>query len=270
MISIPKYFFQKGKQVLRHFPSKEVDINHNNRDYFIMSFSFVAVTLCFLIDSVASIELQYALGIAGWASLLALLYGECKYVRAQVLIAVAFATIGENFASIFMAGYTYRLENVPAFVPPGHGIVYLTAVVLGRSSLFLKYARKITVFVVLVGGSWSLLALTESIGRKDEIGAILFCIYLLYLFKGRSPMVYLGAFFITTWVELIGTSLGTWNWAAIDPASTLTQGNPPSGVAAWYCLVDAVAMGGAIPALNLTKKVMRFFGFELNDETVNN
>jgi len=248
--------------LLRHFPKKDIDINHNNRDYFIVAFSFVAVTLCFLIDSVASIELQYALGIAGWASLLALLYGECKYVRAQVLIAVTFATIGENFASIFMAGYTYRLENIPAFVPPGHGIVYLTAVVLGRTSLFLKNARKITIFVVIVGSIWSLVALTETIGRKDEIGTLLFGIYLLYLFKGRSPMVYLGAFFITTWVELIGTSLGTWNWAAIDPASTLTQGNPPSGVAAWYCLVDAVAMGGAIPALQLAKRGVKFLGIK--------
>ena len=262
--------FIKVCTLLRHFPNKNIEINHDNRDYFIITFSFIAVTLCFLIDSVASIELQYALGIAGWISLLALLYGECKYVRAQVLIAVTFATIGENFASIYMAGYTYRLENVPAFVPPGHGIVYLTAVVLGRTSLFLKYARKITVFVVIVGSIWSLMALTETIGRKDEIGTILFCIYLLYLFKGRSPMVYLGAFFITTWVELIGTSLGTWNWAAIDPASTLTQGNPPSGVAAWYCLVDAVAMGGAIPAIHFTKKILSFFGFEQSDKTLNN
>ena len=26
-------------------------------------------------------------------------------------------------------------------------------------------------------------------------------------------MVYLGAFFITTWLELIGTAVGTWKWA---------------------------------------------------------
>ncbi|MEE9336565.1 MAG: hypothetical protein V3U87_00665, partial [Methylococcaceae bacterium] len=201
-----------------------------------------------------------------WVSLIYLLLGECKYVRAQVFIAVSFATIGEHFASIFMAGYTYRLENVPAFVPPGHGIVYLTAVVLGRTDIFLKNARKIIVFVVLAGSIWSILTLTGSIGRKDEIGTLLFCIYLLYLFKGRSPMVYLGAFFITTWVELIGTSLGTWNWAAIDPASTLTQGNPPSGVAAWYCLVDAVAMGGAPYVLNLVSKVKGRFE-EKNTET---
>jgi hypothetical protein len=241
--------------MFRHYPDKPIEINHNQRDYYIIAFAFIVVTLCFLIDSVASIELQYVLGVGGWASLLFLLYGESHHVKAQVLIAVTFATIGENFASIYMAGYTYRLGNLPAFVPPGHGIVYLTAVVLGRCSLFIKYARKITFFVVLVGGIWSVLALTGTVGRKDEIGTILFCIYLLYLFKGRSPMVYLGAFFITTWVEIIGTSLGTWNWAAIDPASTLTQGNPPSGVAAWYCLVDAVAMSGAIPILHFAKKV---------------
>jgi len=45
--------------------------------------------------------------------------------------------------------------------------------------------------------------------------------------------------------KLIGTAVGTWKWAAIDPVLGLPQGNPPSGVAAWYCLVDAVAIGGA-------------------------
>ncbi|MCK4840857.1 MAG: hypothetical protein KAT04_03115 [Methylococcales bacterium] len=254
--------------MLRHFPDIDVEITHNKRDYLIVSYAFVAVTLCFLIDSVASIGLQYALGVAGWLSLFVMLWGECKYVRAQVIVAVTFATIGENFASIFMAGYTYRLENVPAFVPPGHGIVYLTAVILGRSGFFLKYARKLVVIVVLVGAIWSICALTGLIGRSDEIGTLLFCIYLLYLFKGRSPMVYLGAFFITTWVELIGTSLGTWNWAAIDPASTLTQGNPPSGVAAWYCLVDAVAMVCAAPVLHAVVKIMYLLGFKQQAEVV--
>jgi hypothetical protein len=219
--------------------------------------AFVGVALCFVIDSVASPVLQNALGIAGWITLLGLLVGESAHVRAQVLIAVAFATIGEHFASIYMSGYTYRLENVPAFVPPGHGIVYLTAVVLGRSAVFQRHARFILLFVVLFGGTWALLALLGISGRKDEIGAILFAIYLLFLFKGRSPMVYLGAFFITTWVELIGTALGTWNWAAIDPASTLAQGNPPSGVAAWYCLVDAVALTGAAWLLQWLEKIKK-------------
>jgi len=248
--------------MLQHFPAVDVKVTHIQRDYYIISFAFVAVALCFLIDSVASIELQYALGIAGWASLIFILIGECKYVRAQVFVAVTFATIGENFASIYMSGYTYRLENLPWFVPPGHGLVYLTAIIIGRTDLFLKHARAIAAFVVAVGGTWAVLALTAVIGREDQIGTLLFCIYLLFLFKGRSPMVYLGAFFITSWVELIGTSLGTWNWAAIDPASGLTQGNPPSGVAAWYCLVDAVAMGGAVPVIHKAEKLILYLGLK--------
>jgi hypothetical protein len=57
-------------------------------------------------------------------------------------------------------------------------------------------------------------------------------------------MVYLTAFFITTWLEILGTAAGAWKWALVDPVFGLTQGNPPSGVAVWYCLVDAVALSG--------------------------
>ena len=71
-------------------------------------------------------------------------------------------------------------------------------------------------------------------------------------------MVYLAAFFITTWLEIIGTAVGTWHWAEIDPVTGLTQGNPPSGVAAWYCLVDAIAMGGSAPVIKLASKMRHF------------
>ena len=80
-------------------------------------------------------------------------------------------------------------------------------------------------------------------------------------------MVYLAAFFITTWLELIGTAMGTWAWAPIDPVLSLPQGNPPSGVAAWYCLVDAVAMMGAPPLLKALKSSLGavFVGKSINE-----
>ena len=73
---------------------------------------------------------------------------------------------------------------------------------------------------------------------------MLFSVFLICLFRGRSPLVYLAAFFITTWLEILGTAAGAWKWALVDPVFGLTQGNPPSGVAVWYCLVDAVALSG--------------------------
>jgi hypothetical protein len=235
----------KEANLLSHYPIRNVAYAHRKRDYFIAAFTFFCVAICLISDANADIEKQNALGVSGWVFLIGLLLGENREVRMQVVIAVIFATIGEHFASPFMGGYTYRFGNVPAYVPPGHGMVYLTAVALARSGLFLRHAREITALVIVVCGLWSLWGISGLALRGDAVGALLFCVFLVYLFKGRSPMVYLAAFFITTWLELIGTAVGTWKWAVIDPVLGLPQGNPPSGVAAWYCLVDAVAIGGA-------------------------
>ncbi len=239
--------------MLRHFPQLNVAYPHKKRDYFIAAFTFFCVAVCLISDADAAIEKQNALGVCGWVFLIGLLLGESLEVRVQVAIAVIFATIGEHFASPYMGGYTYRFHNVPAYVPPGHGMVYLTAVALARSGLFQRYAREIAKLVITVCGIWSLWGISGIPDQGDAVGAMLFCVFLAYLFKGRSPMVYLAAFFITTWLELIGTAVGTWKWAAIDPVLGWAQGNPPSGVAAWYCLVDAVALGGSATVLNLMK-----------------
>ena len=231
--------------MLRHFPEIGVHYPHKKRDYVIAAFTFFCVAVCLVSDATADLDKQNALGVCGWVFLIGLLLGETSDVRVQVLIAVTFATIGEHFASPYMEGYTYRFGNVPAYVPPGHGMVYLTAVALARSGLFMTYARTITGAVLLVCGLWSWWGISGIPAQGDYVGALLFCVFLIYVFKGRSPLVYVAAFFITTWLELIGTAVGTWKWAAIDPVLHLPQGNPPSGVAAWYCLVDAVAMGGA-------------------------
>lgn len=250
--------------MLRHFPRSNVVYVHKKRDYLIAAFTFFCVTVCLISDASADLTKQNALGVCAWVFLLGLLLGENKEVRVQVAIAVIFATIGEHFASPYMGGYTYRFENVPAYVPPGHGMVYLTAVALARSGLFLNHARAIALSVVVIGGLWSLWGISTFAKQGDTVGALLFCVFLGYLFKGRSPLVYLAAFFITTWLELIGTAVGTWHWAEIDPVLKLPQGNPPSGVAAWYCLVDAVAISGAPQVFNSANNLRLWFKIRKN------
>jgi hypothetical protein len=235
--------------MLRHFPRMNAVYAHRGRDYFIAAFTFLCVALSSMFEVSASMEKQYAMGAIAWAFLGWLLIGESRETRMQVVIAVLFATIGEHIASLYLGGYTYRFENVPAYVPPGHGMVYLTAIALARSGLFVRYAREIASGVVLACGAWSLWGISQFADQRDSLGALLFGVFMTCLFVGRSPMVYLAAFFITTWLEILGTAAGAWKWAAIDPVLGLSQGNPPSGVAAWYCLVDAVAIGGAAPSL---------------------
>lgn len=244
---------------LRHFPNSNAAGTHRTRDYAIAAFTFLSVAVSSLFEISASIERQQALGALAWVFLGTLLLGENKETRVQVLIAVIFATVGEHFASIYMGGYTYRFENVPAYVPPGHGMVYLTAVALARSGLFVRHPRLIALFVIGVWGTWAIWGVTGYAERGDAVGAFLFCIFLIWLVTGRSPMVYLAAFFITTWLELIGTTVGAWHWAAIDPLLGWPQGNPPSGASAWYCLVDAVAIGGAGPTLRGVKRLHAWY-----------
>ena len=240
--------------ILNTFTNDRNDPVHNQRDYFIAAFTFISVAGCLISDGSGSQQWQYALGVFAWFFLFCLLMGETVSVRMQVIVAVAFATVGENFASPYLGGYIYRFENVPAYVPPGHGMVYLTALALSRSGLFLRYARELAIFVLIVCGLWSLwgLLLAE---RLDQSGALLYLVFVAFLFKGQSPLLYLAAFFITTWLEIIGTVSGTWQWAPTDPVLHWSQGNPPSGVAAMYCLVDAVAINGAPGALKLMAKL---------------
>ncbi len=240
--------------MFRHFPEVGGNYQHRSRDYYIALFTFVSISLCLWFDADASKGLQNTLGVFAWGFLFIWLKGENKFVRMQVIVAIMFATVGEHFASPFMGGYTYRFHNVPAYIPPGHGFVYLTAVALGRSGFFHNHSRTITAFVLIVCGLWSIwgVLLAE---RGDWVGAALYCVFVLFVFKGRSPLLYLAAFFVTTWLEIIGTYLGTWYWAVIDPVLDWPQGNPPSGVAAWYCLVDAVALGGAPYMLDLWDKI---------------
>jgi hypothetical protein len=228
---------------LPHFPPPKTHSPHISSDYYIVGFTVYAISVCLTSDVEGIHEIQNMWGFWAWVCLFILLRGETRQVKTQVFIAIVFATLGEYFASIYMGGYIYQSNTIPMYIPAGHGMVYLSAVALGRSGLFQRHARIIAIGVLIIGGLWSIWGLSDFAPQRDVTGAILFSIFLLCVLKGRNPMVYLGAFFITTHLELVGTLNANWTWVIIDPASQLPQGNPPSGVAAYYCLVDAVAIG---------------------------
>lgn len=185
---------------------------------------------------------QYFLGACAWGFLVALLSREPTPIRVQVAIAMLAATTCEyTFAPLYHI-YTYRFDNVPAYVPPGHGMVYLTAVVLARSLLFERYGASITRVALLIGTAWSLWGVSFA-ERLDIGGAALFCVFCVFVLLGRSPLVYVGAFFVTSYLELVGTYWGTWAWALHWPSwGGLPQANPPSGIAAGYCFLDMLAL----------------------------
>ena len=194
-----------------------------------------------LLDAGAGIWRQRLLGLATWIVLLALVRRERPGVRAQVAVVVAYATLIEYTASPLLGLYTYRLHNVPAFVPPGHGMVYLAALAIGRSPAALALRRPFLGLVLAVGGGWAVWGVLLA-SRRDVLGAVLFVCLVRFVLRGRSPLTYGGAFLVTTALELAGTRIGTWEWATTDPSGLFGIGNPPSGIPGAYCFLDQAGM----------------------------
>ena len=63
------------------------------------------------------------------------------------------------------------------------------------------------------------------------------------LLRGRAnATIYAGVFLIVGFLEIYGTSVGAWHWAATAPGTPLAAGNPPSGIAGIYVLFDIAAI----------------------------
>jgi hypothetical protein len=199
---------------------------------------FVALGLA---DRHVELTGQLGLGVATWAVLAAALWGLPMERRVQTLLVVGVATCMEVVGSILWGVYTYRLHNLPLFVPPGHGLVYLAGISLSQTSLVRARPRAFIWLVTVCAAAWGLLGLT-ALPRFDLGGAIGVSVFLFFLWKGRAPVIYGGVFFVVLFLELWGTAVGLWQWHAVTPGLGLPMGNPPSGAMSGYVLFDIVAI----------------------------
>lgn len=194
------------------------------------------------VDRTTDLTGQVALGLLTWALLLWWLAHETPLVRAQTAVVVLLATVVEYVFSGWLGVYVYRLDHVPAYVPPGHGLVYLAALVIGRSAL-LRRNRAIAVrLTLLVAGAWALWGAFLA-PRTDLLGLFWYGCLVGFLLWGRSTLLYVGAFLVVSYLELLGTHWGVWAWAPRDPVmGWVPMGNPPSIAAGGYGWFDLYAV----------------------------
>ena len=205
------------------------------------------ITLVLALDSGGGRWLQRGLGVLTWAVLVAALSRETGLVRMQTGVVVVFASLVEYTFSPLLGVYTYRFDNVPAYVPPGHGLVYLAALAIGRTAFVRSHTRSCTVVVLAAVGAWAAYGITLS-DRHDLLGAFWFVCLAGFLRWGPSPGLYVGAALVVSYLEIVGTSVGTWSWHDHDPTGLVSIGNPPSGAAGGYGWFD-LAAGAVAPTL---------------------
>ncbi len=215
----------------------------------LMGCAYLALLLA--LDHYATYPEQLALGVLTFVVLGAALSRVPLERRAQALAVVAFATIGEVVGSLVWGVYHYRLHNLPLFVPPAHGLVYLTG--LSLSLALRRHTRALVLTAAVAATTWGVLGLTV-LPRRDVAGAIGVPLLLLFLWRSRNRAVYAGVFLVVGSLELYGTAIGTWRWARDVPGLGIPDGNPPSGVASGYVWFDVMALCTAPVAVALLRK----------------
>jgi hypothetical protein len=180
---------------------------------------------------------QLALGALTWAVLAALLARLPLERRVQTIGVVAFATVGEVTGSLVWGVYSYRLHNLPLFIPPAHGLVFVAGL-----SLAAALRERQLVWAAATGAvGWGIAGLTV-LPRLDVAGAIGVPLLCAFLWRSRSRATYAAVFLVVAALELYGTAIGTWRWAESLPGLGIPDGNPPSGVASGYVWFDVMAL----------------------------
>ena len=216
------------------------------RPYWLHAYLLVYTPLGLFADSRVTAQWQqYVLGMLTFAVLYLAAFKAPREQRVQVWMCVAVATGFEVFCSIIWGVYRYRLHNLPLFVPPGHGIVYLFGLLAAQTPLVKRYGRRVAYAVLAGAGTWALLGLTALpmvTGRFDVQGALCLPVFAFFLLRSPRWPLFAAIFLIVSELEIFGTSLGSWTWVPVAPWTHIPSGNPPSAIAGAYCIIDASVM----------------------------
>lgn len=197
-------------------------------------FLIVATLACGLaLDIGTTIVGQFVLSGAVWGVLLWLLCQVERDIRLGLMACLVIATAGELFLSLVWGLYTYRLANVPLFVPPGHVLLLL----LGLSMAYYLPERAA---LAIIGGA-GLYSLAAAGMGADTLALPLFLVLgAASLAMPKQRRLYASTFVLSLALELYGTWLGNWNWAHDVPGMALVTTNPPGVAGAFYCALDCL------------------------------
>jgi hypothetical protein len=216
------------------------------KPYWLHIYLLVYTPLGLLADSRITAQWQqYVLGGLTFSVLYLAALKTPKHLRVQVWTCVVVATCFEVFGSLVWGVYRYRLHNLPLYVPPGHGIVYLFGLLAAQTPLVRRFGRRVAYAVLGAAGTWAVLGLTALpvlTGRMDVQGALCLPVFAYFLLRSPRWPLFAAVFVIVAELEIAGTSFGDWYWMPAAPWTHIPSGNPPSVIAGGYCVIDATVM----------------------------
>jgi hypothetical protein len=213
------------------------------KPYWLHVYLLTYTPILLLADSrITALWQQWMLGLLTFVVLYLAALKAPKEQRWQVWTCVVVATGFEIFGSLIWGVYRYRLHNVPLFVPPGHGLVYLFGLLAAGTPMVVQQGRRVA-YVILAGAStWAVLGLTllpAVTGRFDLQGALCLPVFAWFVLRSPRWALFAAIFIATGELEIFGTAFGNWAWLPVAPWTHIPSGNPPSVIAGGYCVIDA-------------------------------
>lgn len=144
--------------------------------------------------------------------------------------------------------YGYRFLNVPPYVPPGHGLIFLACTRASRAGWVVRHERAFTRSVLGLATAWGLWGLVVAPalgGVRDWHGALYWPFFATLMTFSKRAGAHAWTFLVASALELFGTWLGTWHWAPVMPGLGLGAADPPSCVAGGYCFFAAAGVSWA-------------------------
>jgi hypothetical protein len=193
------------------------------------------IAIGLLVDQAWAGPGQVVVNAAAWLVFALLWWRSAPGQRPLLFACLAFATAGEVFLSLAWGLYDYRLGNIPLFVPPGHVLLFYLGTQIAE-----RLPR---------GGEWWVAALALpvvaafAVSGRDTLGPLLYLLFAacLWLSAARRRL-YATMFVLALAMELYGTWLGNWTWAAQVPWLGLAADNPPLAAGAFYCVLDLLVV----------------------------
>src|SRR5688572_24782507 len=177
---------------------------------------------------------QVVVSAAAWIVFALLWMRSARFNRPALLACLLYATAGEVFLSLVWGLYTYRLDNIPLFVPPGHVLLFFLGMqVAERLPARAEYWIALLAAPVVAAFAWN---------GRDTMGPLLYGLFLCCLWLAPSRRLYATMFVLALAMELYGTWMGNWVWGERVPWLGLATDNPPLAAGAFYCVLDLLVV----------------------------
>ena len=202
---------------------------------------FVAVAALYLDSTMLAEKFEYnqilinVLMILGFCWMY---FRAVKRTKELMIYAVIFGFLGEYLFSVYLEMYTYRLGNVPLYVPFGHAAVYARVYLFSKASIVRKHHKKLEQFLY---GLISLIAIGYLYFFNDVFGFIMtVAVFALLIKRPKDRLFFLTMYIMVVGLEIGGTAYGCWKWpdTAFGVFQMLPSNNPPSGISLFYFLLD--------------------------------